>query len=158
MASGIVINSVRDALAAALLLLEPAHEEVVWLVPPSIHTLSQHYDFVEKARAFVRQGGILRGIVAISHANVGEVQAKVANGEDVRHSDEVHELFMYVADRRHSVSAINVGVAEYALDTPVTAFWSERPDYAEYLLPAFEAAWARAVPARQRIDELLERG
>ncbi len=76
-------------------------------------------------------------------------------GEDIRHSDAVHELFMYVGDKRESVSSINIGVVEYTLDTPVVAFWSESHTYAEYLLTAFESAWSQAVPAEQRIEELL---
>ena len=154
MASGVVINSVRDALAVALQILESAQEELVWLIPPSINSLSRNYDFVEKARAFIQQGGASRGIVPISQANVGEVQMSLKNGEDVRHSDEVHELFMYVGDRQQSISAINIGIDEYTLDTPVTAFWSEDPTYAEYLLASFENAWSQAVPAEKRIQEL----
>ncbi len=76
------------------------------------------------------------------------------NGEDVRHSDEVHELFMYIGDRQQSISAINIGIDEYTLGTPVTAFWSEDPTYAEYLLASFENVWSRAVPAEERIQEL----
>ncbi len=79
-------------------------------------------------------------------------------GEDIRHSDEAHELFMYVGDERKSVSAINIGVKEYTFDTPVTAFLSESATYAEYLLAAFETVWSHAVPAQERIEELLGQG
>ncbi|MGZ4902884.1 MAG: hypothetical protein ACXV5T_06505 [Halobacteriota archaeon] len=47
---------------------------------------------------------------------------------------------MFVADRRQSISAINIGIDEFALDTPVTAFWSDDRTYAEYLLASFENA------------------
>ncbi|MGZ4861932.1 MAG: hypothetical protein ACXV2E_04010 [Halobacteriota archaeon] len=158
MPSGIVINGVGDALAAALGILESAQEEVIWLVPQSVNSLSRHYDFVKKARAFVQGGGVSRGIVQITRANIEEVLLSVENGENVRHSDEVHELFMYVGDGRQSISGINVGVEEYALDTPIVAFWSESPAYAEYLLASFENAWSQAVPAKERIEELLRQG
>ncbi|MGZ4847551.1 MAG: hypothetical protein ACXV3E_07190, partial [Halobacteriota archaeon] len=68
------------------------------------------------------------------------------------------EIFMYIGDRQHSISAINVGVKEYARDTPFVAFRSDAPTYAEYLLTAFERAWSQAVPAEERIQELLEEG
>lgn len=156
MPSGFIVNSVQDALAVASQILESAKEEVVWLVPPSINSLSRNYDFIELARAFVQQGGASRGIVPISHANVEEVQMSLDNGEDVRHSDRVPELFMYIGDGRQSISAINIGIDEFTLDTPVTAFWSESPTYAAYLLTSFENVWSHAVPAEKRIRELLE--
>ncbi|MGZ7112201.1 MAG: hypothetical protein ACXVIU_12975 [Halobacteriota archaeon] len=97
-----------------------------------------------------------RGIVQITPTNVEEVLMSVENGEDVRHSDEAHELFMYVGDRQQSISAINIGVDEYTLDTSIIAFWSEDPTYAEYLLASFESAWSQAVPAEERIQEVLK--
>ncbi len=156
MPSGLVINSVQDALAAALQILESAQEEVVWLIPASVNSLSLAYGGVEKVRAFTQQGGVSRGVVQVSPANVKEIQLVWDAGEDIRHSDEVHEVFMYVGDRQHSISSLNTGVTEYTLDTPVTAFWSEDPTYAAYLLTSFENAWAHAVPAEKRIQELLE--
>ncbi len=61
---------------------------------------------------------------------------------------------MYICDKRESVSAINIGVSDYTLDTLGVAFWSDDATYAEYLLASFETAWSRAVPAMQRIHEL----
>ena len=156
MPSGLVINGVRDALAVALQILESAREEVVWLIPPSIHSLSMTYGFVEKTRAFIQRGGVVRGIVPISQANIEEIRTSLEVGEDIRHSNEVHELFMYVGDRQQSVSAINIGIHDFTLDTPTIAFRSGDPTYAEYLLASFENAWAQAVPAEKRILELLE--
>jgi hypothetical protein len=79
-------------------------------------------------------------------------------GEDIRHSDEGHELFMFVGDKQQSISSLNIGVKEFTLDTPVTAFWSDSPNYAEYLVTSFENAWSEAIPAKERIKELLEQG
>ncbi|MGZ4894592.1 MAG: hypothetical protein ACXV29_11230 [Halobacteriota archaeon] len=154
MPSGIVINSVQDALAVASQILESAQEEVVWLIPASINSLSLAYGGVEQVRAFIQKGGVSRGVVQISPANVKEIQMFLEAGEDIRHSDEAHEVFMYVGDKQHSISAINIDADEYTLDTPVTAFWSESPVYAEYLLASFESAWSDAIPAEKRIQEL----
>ncbi len=156
MTSGFIVNGVKNALAAASEILEAEQKEVAWLVPPSVHSLSMTHGLFEQMSAFVQQGGVSRGIVPISRANIDEIRMCVECGEDIRHSDAVHELFMYVGDKRESVSSINIGVAEYTLDTPVVAFWSESPTYAEYLLTAFESAWSQAVPAEERIEELLK--
>ncbi len=154
MPPGFIINGVKDALAAALGILESEQKEVAWLVPPSVHSFATTLGLFEAMRIFVKQGGISRGIVSVSHENIDEIRMSVESGEDIRHSDAVHELFMYVGDMRKSVSSINLGLEEYTLDTPVVAYWSEDPKYAEYLLAAFEIAWAQAVPAEERIHEL----
>ncbi|MGZ4894378.1 MAG: hypothetical protein ACXV29_10125 [Halobacteriota archaeon] len=155
MPSGFIIHNVKDTLAAALGILESEQKEVAWLIPPSVHSLATTLGFFEAMRAFVKQGGVSRGIVSVSRKNIDEIRMSVESGEDVRHSDEVHELFMYVGDKRKSVSSINIGIEEYTLDTPVVAFWSESPTYVEYLLASFESAWSHAVPAEERIKELL---
>jgi len=54
----LVINSVKDALAAALGILESEQKEVAWLVPPSVHSLATTLGFLEAMRAFVKQGGV----------------------------------------------------------------------------------------------------
>ena len=155
MAFGVVINSIQDVLAVASQILESAKDEIFWLVPPSLLSLSIHYGFTEKTRAFIQRGGASRGIVPLLHTNVGEVWTSLDIGEDVRHAGGVHEIYMLVADRQHSISAINIGTDEFAFDTPVTAFWSDDPTYAEYLLASFENAWSQAVPAKERMQELL---
>ncbi len=156
MPSGFIIHNVKDALAAALGILESEQKEVAWLVPPSVHSLSMTHGLFEAMKTFVQKGGVSRGIVFVSRENMDEIRMCVASGEDVRHSNAIHELFMYVGDKQTSVSAINIGVEEYTLDTPVTAFWSESQTYAEYLLTSFESAWSRALPAEQRIEELTK--
>ena len=156
MAFGVVVNSIQDVLAVASQTLESAKDEICWLVPPSLLSLSTRYGFTEKIRAFTQQGGTSRGIVPLLHANVEEVWTRLDIGEDVRHAGGVHEIYMFVADRRQSISAINIGIGEFALDTPVTAFWSDDPTYAEYLLASFENAWSQAVPAKERVQELLK--
>jgi hypothetical protein len=90
--------------------------------------------------------------------NVERVRKRLDFGEDLRHSDRFHEVFLCIGDKQQSISAINLGVQEYTLDTPVTAFWSDSPAYAEYLLTSFENVWSEAVPAEVRIKELLEQG
>ncbi|MGZ8937243.1 MAG: hypothetical protein ACXW02_07150 [Halobacteriota archaeon] len=158
MPTGTVITSVKDVLAAALGIVESAQKEVVWIIPASINTLSLTYGGVDKIKAFIQKGGLSRGAVQISPANITEIQMFLDTGEDIRHSDEVHEVFMFVGDKQQSISSLNIGVKEFTLDTPVTAFWSESLTYAEYLLTSFENVWSEAIPAEERIQELLEQG
>ncbi len=159
MSPGFIVKGVKDALAAASQILESAHEEVVWLVPPSMLPISMSYGFVEKTKSFVQNGGVLRGITTISHANLSGARTRLNIGEDLRHSDQPYEFFLVVGDKQHSISAINIGVYDFTLDTPVVAFRSDDHACAEYLLASFENAWVQAVPAEERIKELiLKRG
>ena len=85
MPHGFIINGVKDALAAALGILESERKEVAWLVPPSVHSLATTLGFLEAMRAFVKRGGVPRGIVAVSRENVDEIRMSVESGEDIRH-------------------------------------------------------------------------
>ncbi len=154
MPSGFIIHTVKDALAAALGILESEQHEVAWIVPPSVHALSMNHGLFEAMKTFVKHGGVSRGIVTVSRGNVDEIRMCVESGEDLRHSDAIHELFMYVGDTQQSVSAVNIGVSDYTLEASITAFWSESSTYAEFLLASFENAWSRATPAEQIIERL----
>jgi hypothetical protein len=156
MPSGTVINSVKDVIAVVLNIFESTKHEIVFITPVSVMNLAGNYETMQSAERFLKNGGTVRGIVPILLENVERVRKRLDFGEDLRHSDQFHEIFMLVGDKQQSISAINLGVQEYTLDVLVTAFWSESPSYAEYLLTSFEKAWSEAVPAEERIKELLE--
>ena len=61
-------------------------------------------------------------------------------------------------DKKLSASAINVDIGRVSLDAPLSILVTETPTYAEYLVSTFELLWEQAVPAEQRIEELLKEG
>lgn len=159
MPAGMVINNLKDALATIVEILESAQNEIAFLVHPSVFSIAgASYDTMPRAKRFIQNGGRLRGVTTVTRTNIEETKMRLAMGEDLRHSDLNYEIFMIVGDRQQSLSSINIGVEEYTLDTPMTAFWSESPVYAEYLLASFEQVWSQAVPAKERIEELLKQG
>jgi hypothetical protein len=158
MPAGTVITSVKDAIAVILNIFESAKHQVVFLTPASFLSLAGTFNSMQSAKQFIQDGGVLRGILPISSDVVKAARMRLDIGEDLRHSDQYHEIFLIVGDKKQSLSAINLGVPAYTLDTPITAFWSESPAYAEYLLTSFENVWSEAVPAEERIKELLEQG
>jgi hypothetical protein len=155
---GRVVNSVKDILAVVIGIIESAKDEVVFLTPPSLLCLAGTYGSMQSAKVFIQNGGVIRGIVPISCNNIERARMQLDIGEDLRLSDRIQEVFMLLGDKQQSISAINIGVGEYTLETSITAFWSESPTYAEYLYTSFENAWSEAVPARERIKELLTQG
>ncbi len=158
MLSGVMINSVEDAVAVISKILESAKHEIVFVTSPSLLSIAGSYHTVEQAKQFTLNSGIMRGVTAITHANVEEARVRMDIGLDLRHSDQFHELSLFVADQQNSISGINTGVDEYTLDTPVSGFWSEDPAFATFLLTSFENAWGLAMPAKERIRELLKQG
>ena len=58
-----------------------------------------------------------------------------------------------VGDKKESISSINVN-AEFALDDPIVAFWTDDQAYADFLTATFEVAWNEAVDAEKRVREL----
>ena len=154
---GAIVNNLKDAMAEIGGIFESAQREIVFVVPPSVFSIaSTSYNTVHNAKRFIQNGGVMRGLTTISPANAEEMQMRLGIGEDLRHSDLHYEIFMIVGDRQQSLSAINVGMEEYTFDAPLIAFRSEASTYAEYLIDGFEKAWSEAVPAKERIRELLE--
>jgi hypothetical protein len=158
MPTGTIVTNVKDVVALVLDVFNTTKREIAFLVPPSFLSLAGSLYTFENAERFIKSGGVVRGITTISRANIEEAQMRLGIGEDLRHSEVLSELFLLVGDKQHSISSMNIGVREYTFDTPVTAFWSENPAYAEYLLLLFENAWSQAVPAKERIRELLRHG
>ncbi len=92
MPAGTVINGVKDFVAAAFEVLQNAQHEFVFLVPSSILSRAGTYGSVESAKRFIDNGGVVKGILPISFANIEETRVRLKIGEDLRFSDEVHEL------------------------------------------------------------------
>ncbi|MGZ4934072.1 MAG: hypothetical protein ACXV49_06195 [Halobacteriota archaeon] len=156
MPAGAIINGVEDVVAVVLDIYDSTKLETSFLVSPSFLSIAGTLGTLQHAKRFIENGGVVRGITTISRANVEEARTRLEINEDLRHCGALSEIFMFVGDQQHSISSINIGVREYTRDTPITAFWSEDPTYAEYLLASFENAWQKAVPAATRIQELLD--
>jgi len=154
MPPGLIISDIKDVFAESLQILETAQEEVILLIPSSMLPVFMSYGCAQKTKTFIQNGGVLRGITNISHANLEVARARLSIGEDLRHTDRHHEFFLIVGDRHYSISSLDTGIEEFTLDTSVNSFWSENPTYAEYLRASFENAWSHAIPAEERIQEL----
>ena len=158
MPAGTAVNGVDDIMAVVLNIYDSAKNEISFLAPPFFVSIAGTLDVLQHAKRFIENGGAVRGITTISGAKVEKTRKRLEINEYLRHCDALSEIFIFVGDRKQSISSINVGVREYTLDTPITAFSSESPAYAEYLLASFENAWSQAFPAEERIRELLRQG
>jgi hypothetical protein len=158
MANETIITSVTDALAICSSIIESANSEVVYVSPPSVLALASQFGFAEKTKKLKQKGGRVRGIADFSYPYIKEIQQRLDNGTDVRHVSQYQGIFMLVGDGQESISSLNVDVESLSIDTPIVALWSDDPTYAEYLMSTFETAWEQAVPAAERLEELLKEG
>jgi hypothetical protein len=79
-------------------------------------------------------------------------------GADVRHFGDYRGAYYGVFDKKHCISAINIDVKHLKLDEPLSMLYTDNPVYARYLITTFEMFWKQAVPAEERINELLKDG
>ncbi len=158
MADGTIITSVTDGLAVCMNIIESANEDVVYISPPSLLVLGSQFGFREKTERFVKRGGRLRGIADFSYQYIGEMRGILNTGTDLRHFPQYQGVLMIVGDRPESISSMGVAARSFSIDSPIVLLWKDDPTYAEFLVSAFETTWEQAIPAAQRIEELLKEG
>ncbi|HXY86812.1 MAG TPA: hypothetical protein VEG44_00055 [Candidatus Acidoferrales bacterium] len=158
MANGTIITSITDALAVCSNIIESANNEVVYLSPPSLLVLGSQFGLRENIKKLIRKEVSVRGIADFSYQYIEEMRELLDIGIDTRHVSQYQGIFMLVADRRESISSMSIDIESLSIDTPLVALWSDDSTYAEYLLSTFKLAWEQAIPAVQRIEELLKEG
>jgi len=158
MTIGKIVKNVKDILAISSNIIESAENEVLWLVPPVMLFYASTYGLNEQEKLFLQKGGRVRGIADISYPYIDAVRERLDFGEEVRHYGQYEGMIFLVGDKRESVSSLNIEPELLLFDGPATAFWTDDPTYTEYLVSTFETAWGQAMPAAQRIEELLKEG
>ena len=158
MAKGTIVESVKDALAVALSIIESAQIETVWLLPPEMLVFAAQFRLTSKSKMLIQNGGRVRGVFSISSPYVEVARSLLDIGENVRHVDAYEGVFFLVGDKKQTISSLHVRTRDLSIDDQIVAFWSKDPNYAEYLLSHFELAWMQGIEAEQRIRELQERG
>ena len=158
MADGTIITSVTEALAVCMGIKESANSEAVYISPPSLLVLGSQFGLREKTKTLTQKGGHIRGIADFSYQYMSEMRDILDTGTYLRHFPQYQGVLMLVADKRESISSMGVSAKSFSIDTPIVLLWSDDPTYAEFLMSAFETVWEQAVPAAQRIEELLKEG
>jgi HTH-type transcriptional regulator, sugar sensing transcriptional regulator len=151
-----IIKSVKELVAATIPLLDSMQEEWLVVVPGLATVVASLFGINDAAAALIQRGGKVRTLVDISYSIIDNVQELLHIGEEVRHTDQ-HGVMFVVYDRKHSMTNMNPPRSA-SLNAPMTALWTDDPTYALYLASTFEMLWKQAVPAEERIQELLEQG
>lgn len=155
MSDGTIIKSITDVIAVVSQIVESAENEVAWLVPGLFLVYAQQFGIIEQSKMLLQTGVRIRGIVNFSYPYIDRIQKLLDTGLDVYHADYYLGMFMIIADTK-SISSMSIIPESLSMDSPIVAFWSNNPTYAEFLMSVFEQVWGQAIPAAQQIEKLLK--
>ncbi len=155
MTDGTIITNVIDAIVLSSEIVKSAENEILWIVPRPTLVYASQFGLIEEFKTLAQNGVRVRGISDLSYLYIDTVRELLDIGLNVRHFEKYKGVFMVVVDRRKSISSISADAENLAIGDPVVALWSDDPTYIEYLSSIFEPLWEQAVPAAQRIEELL---
>ena len=153
-----IIKSVKELVAATISLVTSAKSGWVYVVPADMLVITELFGINAEIKTVIERGKYVRGICDINYADIAPAQAFLDIGHDLRHYDHYRGLYFAVVDNKHCVSAINVDIKRISLSEPISMIWADDPKYAGYLTATFEMLWKQAVPAEERIRDLLEQG
>jgi sugar-specific transcriptional regulator TrmB len=157
-----IIKSVKEAQAFGMSVIPSLDKEILWTGPELSTAIFSLYGTGEASIKLIECGGCARGITDISHRAIETVQQHLNFGHDIRHIDKYSGIVFAVFDRKHALTGINIDferiTRRFSLDESCTFLLTDDPAYIKYLVYTFELLWKQAVPAAQRIEELLKEG
>ncbi len=152
-----VLKNVREIISETAPAVLATEKEFLWVMRKEGLSVASMFGVNSLVKELTERGGTTRGITDItSRAVIPLVQELLDIGEEVRHFGGFKGLYFGIFDRRHAISAINIDIRHIRLDEPATMLITDDPMYATYLVSTFELLWQQAVPAEERIQELLE--
>ena len=149
-----VIKGRSNTLATMEQLVKTAEERVLFISSlggiPILSTSGLIEYFIDATNRGVR----VRYITEILLRNIDSVREALVGGIEVRHYDYAGMRFL-VADAHESLTTITFDALRHGKDAADTAFWTNSPEYAQYLEASFELLWDNSTEAQQRIDHVL---
>jgi sugar-specific transcriptional regulator TrmB len=152
-----LLKSVKEVVTTSITSVTSIEEELLYVVPDIMLVIASLFGINEEVKTLIDNGGNARGISDISYSCVDAAQELLDIGEDLRHYDHYAGVYFGVLDRRLCFHSIR-NAERPSLTEATVVLWADDQSYAQYLSSTFELLWAQAVPAEQRIKELLEGG
>jgi sugar-specific transcriptional regulator TrmB len=153
-----ILKSIKEVIGTALPVILSAKEEFLWLSNREGIEFGEVFGIVEAEREFIERGGQCRGIADVTYRVVDIIRHHLDIGADVRHLADYYGAYYGVFDKKYCFSAINIDINHLKLDEPLSMLYTSDPVFANYLMSTFDTLWKQAVPAEERIQELLEQG
>lgn len=157
-----IIKNTREVYGVLMASIDSIKDDVAFVFPARV--LAMFLGVRDVWQELVARGVRIRGIADISCKEapctgiepIEPIQEFLYMGADIRYLEHYHGLAFAVSDGKSGFNVINGDVRHVSRSDPVTVFWADDPVYAGYLSHTFDLLWAQAVPAAQRIKELLE--
>jgi sugar-specific transcriptional regulator TrmB len=160
-----IVKSLREHVAVILSLINSTEREIIGVVPEITSVVGSLYGWYEETKKFIDRGGKVRLISDLSYPTIELAQQAMDIGIDGRVYDGYTGVMFTVFDRKTSqitinmdMITINMDMDSVSLNQPLSILMTDDPAYAHYLISTFELLWEQAVPAEQRIEELLKEG
>ncbi len=125
---------------------------------PEIVALASLFGVNSEVKNFIERGGTCKTMFDIPYRLIDVTREMIEIGEEVRHYGPYTGVFFALIDRRICFHAINVDMRHISLNQPLSMLYTDDSTYAGYLVGTFEMLWNRALPAEQRVEELLTQG
>ncbi|MGZ4904283.1 MAG: TrmB family transcriptional regulator [Halobacteriota archaeon] len=152
-----MLKSIKELVAASITSVTSIKEELLYVVPDHMLVIASAFGINEEVKNLIDNGGIARGISDITYSCVDAAQELLDIGEDLRHYDHYVGVYFSVLDKRLCFHSIH-NAERISLTEPIVVLSTDDTTYARYLASLFELLWKQAVPAEERMRELLEQG
>jgi len=151
-------KSVKEVIPLMMSGVTSLEKELLYILPRPALVIMSRFGVQEAAKKIIERGGRIRSICDVTYPIIEHVQELLDMGQDVRHFNQYQGIYFGVMDRKYCVNAINADIKRMSLDEPVLGFYTNDAVYVNSLIYTFEVLWEQAVPAAQRIEELLNEG
>ena len=153
-----IIKTMKELVDTSLARTNAITEEHIFVFPTGALPTGALAGITEAFMTLAARGVHVRGIVDISGTDASSAGTDLVHGlldagVDIRCLDQYHGLCFSVSDRKTCVNIIRA--ERISLRAPIVAIWADDRTFAKYLTSTFELLWEQAVPAAQRIKELL---
>ena len=150
-----VIKGRSNALAITEQLVTTAEARIMFISSLTGLSILSTSGILEHCINAVDRGVRVKFISEVLSKNVDSVREALAGGIEVRHYDDYAGLRYLVADTRESLTTITFDERRHGKDAGDSAFWTNNPEYAQYLEASFALLWDNGVEATQRVDAVL---
>jgi sugar-specific transcriptional regulator TrmB len=153
-----IVKSVKELLSIAVPVAATCHEEIILVSPFEVIEVALLFGMLEEVKKIIGRGASFRTLTDVPYSGIEGIKAKLAVGEEIRHFGGYRGMYFCALDRKYCLHGINLDLKHMSLSEPIALLYTDDPKYAEYLAASFEMLWQQAIPAQQRIEELLEQG
>jgi HTH-type transcriptional regulator, sugar sensing transcriptional regulator len=153
-----IIKSIKELVGIANALTTSCENEVILITPEEMMAVASLFGILDEIKKLIGGGASFRTLTDVSYSAIELVKEALDIGEEVRHLDSYRGVYFAVLDRKTCLHGINLDIKHISLTEPIAMLYTDDPTYAQYLIETFEMLWKQAVPAEERIQELLKQG